>query len=123
MNGPNGRTTYRGAAKLKELSSMADQAIRANGEVTLPLISYYGTGGLWREPRDAYQVTDPQQVSSKVEQSRLAGYWNSIDPRLSVGQLTRWIARQSWMTYQRKGRVEPVFEAVREAIVGCVEGA
>ncbi len=123
LNGPKGRTTYREAAKIRDLATDADREIRKGKNVSLPLISYYGTGRLWQEPRESFQVTDPMQVSNKQEQSRLAAYWNSIDPRLSVVQLTRWIARQSWIAYQQKGRLSPVFEAVKRALVGCVEGA
>jgi predicted ATP-binding protein involved in virulence len=123
LNGPKGRTTYREATAVKELSADADRDVRKGKDVSLPLLAYYGAGRLWQEPRESFQVTDPAQVSSKEEQSRLAGYWNSIDPRLSVSELARWIARQSWIAYQQKGRVSPVFDAVRQAIVGCVEGA
>jgi len=63
------------------------------------------------------------RLSDKEEQSRLAGYKDSIDPTLSVDQLIHWVARQSWIAYQRKGRASPVFEAVQKAIVGCLEGA
>lgn len=123
LNGPGGRTTYSEATQIKKLATQADAAVRKGEDVTLPLISYYGTGRLWLEPRDSYQVSDPMRVADKEELSRLAGYWNSVDPRLSVGQLTRWIARQSWISYQQGNRIPPVFAAVKSAIVGCVEAA
>ena len=124
LHGPNGRTTYRDAASIKELAAKSDDSIRkGKDDVSLPLISYYGTGRLWNVPRDSYSVTDPMQVSNKAGLSRFAGYANSIDPRLSVSELTRWIARQSWITHQRNGNVTPVFEAVQRALVAHVEGA
>lgn len=123
LNGPGGRTTYSEATQIKKLAAGADAAVRKGEDIRLPLISYYGTGRLWLEPRDSYQVSDPMRVADKDELSRLAGYWNSVDPRLSVGQLTRWIARQSWISYQQGNRTPPVFAAVKNAIVGCVEGA
>ncbi|MEO5365034.1 MAG: AAA family ATPase [Magnetococcus sp. WYHC-3] len=123
LNSSGGRTTYGNAASIKQLAAKADQAIRKGQETLLPLISYYGTGRLWQEPREAYAVSDPMAVASKEEQSRLAGYWNSTDPRLSVNQLTRWIARQSWIAYQQKNRTPPAFSAVKEALVACVEEA
>lgn len=123
LNAPGGRTTYGNAANIKQLATEADQAIRKGLNILLPLVSYYGTGRLWQEPREAYTVSDPMKVASKEEQSRLAGYSNSVDPRLSVGQLTRWIARQSWIAYQQKNRVQPVFSVVKEALVACVEDA
>jgi predicted ATP-binding protein involved in virulence len=123
LNSPSGRTTYGRAASIKKLAAKADQAIRKGQDVLLPLVSYYGTGRLWQEPREAFTVSDPMKVASKAEQSRLAGYRNSVDPRLSVSQLTRWIARQSWITYQQHNRVPPVFSTVKEALISCVEEA
>jgi predicted ATP-binding protein involved in virulence len=121
LNSPKGRTTYVDATSIKTLAAEADRAVRSGGEIALPLISYYGTGRLWQEPREAFQVDDPQKVTDKSEQSRLAGYRNSVDPRLSVGQLTRWIARQSWISYQKRSGGSPTFKAVTDAIVRCVE--
>lgn len=123
LNGPGGRTTYSEATQIKTLATQADTAVRKGEDVALPLISYYGTGRLWLEPRDSFQVSDPMRVADKEELSRFSGYWNSVDPRLSVGQLTRWIALQSWIAYQQNNRTPPVFAAVKNAIVGCVEGA
>ncbi|MCA9131229.1 MAG: AAA family ATPase [Planctomycetales bacterium] len=123
LNSPNGRTTYVDASEIKRIAADADRAIRTGDSLALPLISYYGTGRLWQEPRESFQVKDPSRVASRSEQSRLAGYWNSVDPRLSVAQLTRWIAQQSWITYQQNSREPLSLRAVREAIVGCIEGA
>lgn len=123
LNSPNGRTTYVNASNIKQLASKADQAVRQGHDATLPLVSYYGTGRLWQEPRESFTVADPMKVASKDEQSRLSGYWNSVDPRLSVSQLTRWIARQSWIAYQQQNRFSPVFSAVKEALISCVEDA
>lgn len=123
LNSPNGRTTYGEAIDIKRLATEADDAIRKGQDILLPLISYYGTGRLWQEPREAFQVSDPMKVTNKEEQSRLSGYSNSVDPRLSVSQLTRWIARQSWITYQQQNREAPLFKVVKQAIISCVEDA
>ncbi|MCP5199069.1 MAG: AAA family ATPase [Gammaproteobacteria bacterium] len=123
LNTPGGRTTYGEAGDIKRLAIQADKAIRSGQDILLPLISYYGTGRLWQEPRESFKVSDPMRVASRKEQSRLAGYSNSVDPRLSVAQLTRWIARQSWISYQQKSPDRPVFGVVKEAIVSCIEGA
>jgi predicted ATP-binding protein involved in virulence len=122
INTPKGRTTYVNATDIKGIAAEAEQAVRAGKDTSLPLISYYGTGRLWLEPREALQVKDPTKLTSKAEQSRLSGYMNSVDPRLSVGQLTRWIARQAWITYQQ-GHEPLVFGAVKAAIISCIEGA
>ncbi len=122
LNSPESHVSNEGAMPIFQLASAAKTAVREGKKVSLPLISYYGTERLGQGP-NPFQVTDLTQLFDKKEQSRLAGYKNSIDPTLSVDQLTQWIARQSWIAYQRKGRASPVFEAIKEAIVGCVEGA
>ncbi|WP_089726741.1 AAA family ATPase [Candidatus Thiosymbion oneisti] len=122
LKGPESHVTHEGATPILELASAAGTAVREGKEVFLPLISYYGTERLCQGP-ESFRVTDLTRLFDKEGQSRLAGYGNSIDPRLSVDQLIHWIVRQSWIAYQRKGRASPVFEAVKKAIVGCLEGA
>lgn len=123
ITSPGGRTTYRYANDIKRLAARTDAAVRKGEGVELPLIAYYGTGRLWQEPRESYQVKEPEKAVSKQEQSRFSGYLYSVDPRLSVKQLTQWIARQSWISFQKRGKVPPSFEAVKQAIISCVEGA
>lgn len=123
LNTPDGRTTYVDARHIKDLAEQTDRKVRMGDEVLLPLISYYGTGRLWDVPREQAQIRNEQEVANKEALSRLAGYRNSIDPRLSVSELVRWIARQSWITYQRGGLQSPVYMAVRDAIVRCLDGA
>ena len=123
LNSSTSRTNYVKAANIKRLAVKANQSIRKGEDISLPLISYYGTGRLWQEPRDSFQVTDPMKVASKEDQSRLSGYLNSVDPRLSVNNLTRWIARQSWIAYQQKGQIPMVFRAVKDAMLSCIEEA
>jgi len=124
LNGPAGRTTYREANSIKAVASEIDELVRKGEEgISLPLIAYYGTGRLWNVPRDSYTVTDPTRITNKAEMSRFDGYSHSIDPRLSVNEFTRWIARQSWISYQHKGKASLVFHTVCQAILGCVEGA
>ncbi|WP_374439245.1 AAA family ATPase [Pseudomonas panipatensis] len=123
LNSYSGRTTSSAAKEIKELATRADQAVRSGKDVILPLISYYGTGRLWQEPRDSYRALNPDKVTSKEEQSRLAGYRNSVDPRLSVAQFSRWVALQSWIAFQNNARETPIFKSVKQAILECVEGA
>lgn len=117
----NGRTQSKNARDIKSLSEAAFKCIGTDSK--LPLLSYYGTGRLWQEPRDNYRVSDPQKISKKQNQTRLAGYRTSIDPRLSVTELTRWIARQSWISYQKKSSDHPIFKAVKIAMLNCLDDA
>lgn len=123
LNTPGGRTTYGEATAIKNLVANADASVRLGEEIILPLISYYGTGRLWDVPREQAQVKDEKAITQKEVLSRFAGYRNSIDPRLSVAELVRWIARQSWISYQQGSQPTLLYEVVQKAIVGCVEGA
>ena len=122
INRPGGRTTYGGAGAIKALAARVDEAVRRGSSVELPLIAYYGAGRLWQEPRE-YRTKSPEKAAGKQEQSRFTGYEFSTDSRLSVSQLTRWVARQSWMAFQKNGQYSPGFKAAKQAIVNCVDGA
>jgi predicted ATP-binding protein involved in virulence len=123
LNTPDGRTTYVGAREIKSCAAETDSLVRTGGDVLLPLISYYGTGRLWNVPREQSQVKSEIDLTAKGSLSRLSGYRNSVDPRLSVADLVRWIARQSWITYQQGGQPSPTYTAVSKALIGCIEGA
>ncbi|BBK42439.1 hypothetical protein STVA_24590 [Allostella vacuolata] len=123
LNGASGRTTHGGARAIRELAAGADALVRAGKPIVLPLLSYYGTGRLWRVPREQAQVRSEEALTDKASLSRLAGYRNSVDPRLAVSDLVRWIARQAWVTFQQSGTEPPALGIVRRAILGCVERA
>jgi predicted ATP-binding protein involved in virulence len=120
-----GRTTTQGANQVKKIGASFDRHVQEGAGLELPLISYYGTGRLWLEPRQAKQdaqVKNPEKLAAKTQLSRLSAYRTSVDPRLSVRDLMRWIARQSWIAYQQ-GRESALFQAVKGALIRCVEGA
>ena len=123
LNGLGGRTTYFDARNIKSLGEAAERAARDAETLTLPLISYYGTGRLWDVPREQSKVRAPSRGTPKEHRSRLAGYRNSVDPRLSVAALVQWIARQSWLAFQQGGKETGSYGAVREALVRNVQGA
>lgn len=119
---PGGKTRFKQAGDIKALAASVEQTVRDAGDVVLPLISYYGTGRLWQEPRAESQVKTEQKLIRQKAVSRLDGYLNSVTPRISTRELVLWIARQSWAGYQQ-GRETPVFKAVKRAVVSCLEGA
>lgn len=119
LNSLGGRTTQQGAAELKQLAASAD----AQRDSVLPLIANFGTGRLWNMPPAQARVTSERDLPREEELGRRAGYRDSIVASLSASGLVRWIARQSWMTYQRGGEEPPAFSVVRQALVGCLEGA
>ncbi len=119
LDGANGRTTARAAAELKKLGqNMGKKAM--NGEkVTLPLVSYYGTGRVWQQPRDlkAHRVS----AASKAATSVFHGYLNSHDPRASAADLFRWIQTQQFIALE-EGRTPVELQVVKKAVLGCLDG-
>jgi len=117
LRGRKGRTTSREANTIRGIAEESAKAVRSGREVTLPLISYYGTGRLWQIPRDL-----KVELKLKREQlSRFQGYRNSVDPRCSPTDFMRWLKRQEWIAFQEKSE-PPICRAVKQAVLGCLDG-
>ena len=86
--------------------------------VTLPLISYYGTGRIWQQPRDL--KAKRESSNTKASKSRMKGYLNSHDPRSDANSLFRWIQTQQYIALQEGDA--PELNAVKRAILSCIEG-
>lgn len=119
LEGAKGRTTSSGAAALKRLGERLGHSAMNGEHVTLPLISYYGTGRLWQQPRDlkARRVTS----ASKARTSVFRGYINSHDPRSSAADLFRWIQTQRFIALE-EGKDPVALHVLKKAVLGCIEG-
>ncbi len=132
------KTNWIKAKNIKAAAEKAVELMQHGDAVTLPLISYYGTGRLWQEPRDmrelqegedsGREVKSPQELPESAEDdlakafaSRLAGYRFSIDPRCSPRDLLRWLKFEQQLALQ-EGKESQQFRAVKEAIRQAVEG-
>lgn len=115
-----GRTTSTGSKALVKIARQADQLVRSNGDVTLPLVCAYGTERLWYE-------TPQRQRASKKETphklpSRFDGYRNCTSWEIQETDLLRWMKAQTSVS-QQLGSDTAALSAMNEAIVACVEGA
>lgn len=122
----SGKVRHGKAGDLISIAKETDKKLRAGEVVTLPLIAYYGTMRLWQEPRRLKQestIHGPSALSQQEKTSRLTGYRHSVDPRISVRNLVSWFAKESWITFQNGGGESVSFQVVRDAILGCVDGA
>lgn len=129
------RTSRVDAKEIKELAQRTILNMQAGKSVTLPLISYYGTGRLWQEPKDTQAAPisgkrAPQDFATVAETedlaeafaSRLAGYRYSIDPRCSPRDLLRWLKFEQQLAVQERKesiQFQVVKQAIREAAEGC----
>lgn len=128
------RTTWKNASIIKDAAEDAGARARKGEDVTLPVVSYYGTGRLWQEPKDmrhgALAGARPPNPSfddslafgeHPYDGSRLEGYRFSVDPRCDPRTWIRWLHREKQVTIEQ-GHESVQSRVVREAIRQCLEG-
>lgn len=111
LTNPNGRTTIKDARDIRALASAAYAAVIAGGDPTLPLLSYYGTGRLWGEPK---------RMVRKERPSRFDAYRNSHEPRVSSSDLLDWLKRMRLIEFETE-RPSPILTAWRTAVESCFD--
>ncbi|OGU07346.1 MAG: hypothetical protein A2075_13865 [Geobacteraceae bacterium GWC2_58_44] len=129
-------TTYKGALNIKAMAESVAEAVMHGEPVTLPVISYYGAGRLWQEPRDmgtqdanlkklrlAPQdfANDKEVDDSKTFSSRLVGYRFSTDPRCSPRDLIKWMRHERRIELDEEIK-STGFRLVLDAIKICLPG-
>jgi len=130
-------TTYKGALNIKAIAESAAEAVMHGEPITLPVISYYGAGRLWQEPRDTVSQVlllkktrpAPQDFSndkevddSEIFGSRLVGYRFSIDPRCSPRDLIKWMRHERRIELDEEIK-STAFRLVLDAIKSCLPGS
>lgn len=124
------RTTYRNAARIRELAEMRGKDANEGKEVILPLISYYGADRLWALPPDsdressinaAQDFNRENSADSDADwfSDRFLGYRYSVDNRTDLKSLMR------WMAYERRVEIDeedqsPYLRTVLAAISRCL---
>jgi len=88
LTGPRRRTT---TGDLKELSKIFDHVDHVDDVENLPLIAFYGSGRLWREP---------YKLDTETRRSRYDGYYRAIDPRVNSSHFIDWIKKQAYADIQ-----------------------
>jgi len=95
LRGKKSRTTIGKARPLIHLAKQLEQNVMNENNVVLPLISYYGTGRLWR----SIKFTEAKSQASK-NTSPISGYIDCLDPASSYN------AAADWMRYAHLVNVE-----------------
>ncbi|WP_321832333.1 AAA family ATPase [Thalassovita sp.] len=111
LTNPRGRTTIKDARDIRALASEAYSAVIAGGNPTLPLLSYYGTGRLWGEPK---------RMAREDRPSRFDAYRNSHEPRVSSSDLLDWLKRMRLNEFESE-RPSPILAAWRAAVESCFD--
>lgn len=98
------RNTLKGRiTQVKELKAFAHRLqkdVQDNKPVTLPLISYYGTGRLWALKR-LTEKNNPQNKNN----SRLDGYQDCLNPESSYNSFSRWLRKETIADFERKMQI------------------
>lgn len=106
-----GRTTTKDTHRIRSLASSAYRMVIEGNDPTLPLLSYYGTGRLWDEPK---------RTARKGQPSRFDAYRNSHEPRVSSGDLLDWLKRTRLSELENE-RPSPNLSAWRWAVESCFD--
>ncbi|MDZ7705159.1 MAG: AAA family ATPase [Trueperaceae bacterium] len=112
-----GRTTYKDATRLIRIAEILQERVRNDNSehVSLPLISYHGTGRLWLRKRDRH-------IETKGPTSRMSGYEGCIDAASNEKELLRWFKKMEYSALQRKTEGAGVLRALKHAIKTCLDG-
>jgi predicted ATP-binding protein involved in virulence len=117
VKGRKGRTTSANAKKIITLATDCSAKARAGKQITLPLVSYYGTGRLWLIPKDMRREKGKRK---QTELSRFEGYKNSLDKRCNPTEFIKWMQHQEWIAFQEHEQTA-IATAVKDTIIGCLD--
>lgn len=122
LTSAQGKTTLSAARDIQQLSKDAEKQVQAGESITLPVIAYYGAGRLWLPPRNAEAHGNGGDNGARHKLSRLEGYANRLEERVSLNDLNWWLERQDRIAYQ-EGREPILYRTVRQAMRRLVEQA
>lgn len=94
LTGPKNRTTVKEAAALVQHGKALMQQVRDMEPVTLPLVSYYGTGRLWRTHKNLKR-------KAVLSESRTLGYEDCLTSASNYLQLQEWMGKATLATLQQ----------------------
>ena len=115
LNSKDGRTTRQDAFMIQMVANELLGRVKSGVEVTLPVLSFYGTGRLWVQKRQ-------REIKTLKPDSRFMGYLDCLEPASDVKRLLEWFKTQEISAIQ-EGQPNSTLEACRRAILSCVPEA
>ncbi len=101
----------------QEVSAVLQQ-VQEGKDVHLPLIASYGANRLWHD----YETSEKPEETLRL--SRLFAYKDAFHTRMSAQLLTDWIRQEESAAFaEGNTSIEEAGRVVKQAILGCVEGA
>jgi predicted ATP-binding protein involved in virulence len=92
LTGEKTQTTFGKAKVIIDYAKKLQQQVRADEQVSLPIIAYYGTGRLWKQ-------TQASNRPSAQSHSRLYGYHDALNPNSTYKAFEKWFTDKSLAEY------------------------
>ncbi len=92
LTGEKTQTTFGKAKVIIDYAKKLQQQVRADEQVSLPIIAYYGTGRLWKQ----IQARNRPPAQSH---SRLYGYHDALNPDSTYKAFEKWFTDKSLVEY------------------------
>jgi len=93
LSGKKSKTTYGNTKALREYAKELQNSVRNLEDISLPIISYYGTGRLWNQKQTTKE--------SKNNTSRLFGYDKALEPASTYKEFAKWFEDESKAQYNK----------------------
>lgn len=110
LSSAKSHTTFAEATALREYGKELQTLVRRHMDVTLPHVSYYGTGRLWHHMR----LTKAKKEEST---SRTRGYSDALEPASNYRMFEEWFKNLHLAEYEAKDE-----DAKREEVQGYLTG-
>lgn len=110
-NSKTGRTSFGQSRKFSVQASKDADQITKGAEITLPLITYYGSGRLWPLKRHIKDVS--------LAKSRAAAYVDALDPNTDLKEFQGWLKRLEMVALQRNQK-QTALELTRRVLAGMI---
>jgi predicted ATP-binding protein involved in virulence len=91
---------------------------QAGESVLCPILAYYGAGRAWLPSNE--RVPKPK---ANGPARRWAAFYDCFNERIRFAELQKWFSRETIERGNRGGRWRPGFEAIRRAVLNCVQNA
>jgi len=98
LTGKKTQTTFGKAKVLIDYAKKLQQQVRARESVILPIIAYYGTGRLLKQNKANTKI-------STDSQSRLYGYYDSLNPNSNYKSFEKWFIEESIAEYYNEKKI------------------
>jgi len=109
LTGNKSKTTYGKATVLKQYAKKIQDEVRKKQSVSLPIISYYGTGRLWNQKQ-----TVKESIS---HQSRLFGYDKALEPASTYKEFAKWFEDESKAEYDKIVEMVQRGESINSSLI------